>query len=463
MAIADPPITLRLAVADGLDAPAVTYVNDLVQRVATLSAGKITMVPTIGAGGSLFEEGVLHQVISGDTELGLVGSRSLDLVGETSLVGLQAPFLIDSEAVARGVAEGPVGKDGLAALDSVVGLALWPEDVRHIASFQDCGRDLRTPAGMKGTTFLVQPSNVLHDALDALGAVPYETLKRDRNIDAESCTLQALELGLDHAYAAAMGSHPIALADVILYAKFQTLIANPASLDRLSDAQEAALRAAVADVAKEAIENSPIDAKLAEAFCAEGGSIINAGAGAQKAYRDAVASVYAKLEANPQVKAQIDAIGTLESKTPAGAGTPVCEDTLVEKPNPSLDVTGYVGTTFPDGTFRRELVPNDLIAAGVDPQKARDNEQVLTYVFDHGNVTFRWDAIGSSGECRGTYASIDGKYVEMKPAPGFEECGIGPRSLWREEPGGISFVTLDPTSNADDHLMLDHWVWTRIH
>lgn len=49
--------------------------------------------------------------------------------------------------------------------------------------------------------------------------------------------------------------------------------------------------------------------------------------------------------------------------------------------------------------------------------------------------------------------------------PGAEpcvDCGVGPNSVWREEPDGISFVSLDPTFLPSDHILIDHWVWTRI-
>jgi TRAP-type C4-dicarboxylate transport system substrate-binding protein len=465
VAIGDPPATLRLFVADDDSAPSAAHVRTLVQRVATASGGKITIVPTFNAGGPSFEEGILNRLASGDAELALVGSRSLDLVGETSFTPLTAPFVIDRESVAREIARGEIGRQALAGLQRYVGLALWPEDLRHVTQLKNCGHDLKTPAGMKGTTFLVQPSGILHDALDALGAVRYPTLEADRNIDAEACELQGLEGGLDHLYAIPMRSHPVLLADITIYAKFEVLVANRDTFSRLSSAQQDALRRATAEVQAAAIDGQPIDSDLAGEFCAEGGSVIQAGTGAQAAYREAVTSVTARIERDPALKAQLDAIRALEaSSTLVSPKLMPCDSTLIEEPLPSQDLTGYVGTTFPNGTFRRKLVPEELIAAGVPAAMARGNEQVLTYVFDSGRFTFSWDALDNDkGSCTGTYVSVGGKYVELTPDPAFDECGIGPRHMWREVPGGISLVTLDNGSfNADDHQMLDYFPWTRI-
>ena len=133
-------------------------------------------------------------------------------------------------------------------------------------------------------------------------------------------------------------------------------------------------------------------------------------------------------------------------------------------PTEDLDTTGYVGSMPPNGTFRRELIAEDLIAAGLDPQIARANEQVLTLVLDDGRFTYRWGGPSNPVVCEGTYRSVGGGAVLefVNDAGSDPECGDGERQAWREEPDGISFITLNPTYLPSDHILLDRWVWTRI-
>jgi TRAP-type C4-dicarboxylate transport system substrate-binding protein len=464
VAISDPPVTLRLAVADASGRPSQTVVDDLVKRVATLSGGNITIVPTFEAGGPKFELGTIELLGRADADLAIVASRAWDLAGETGLQALQAPFLIDNDALADAVAGGDIGRLALDAMDTAVGLSMWPEDLRHPVAFERCGKDFRTPAGLAGATFLVQPSALGQRVFGQLGTTAYPHVGVDRNIDAHSCELHGMEVGLSNLQAVPMGEAPLLLADVTVFPKYQVLAANRASFDRLGAVQQAVLREAAAAAAAAALEARQHEPALAAAWCDAGGAIDLAGPDAQAAFREATAPVLAELEQDPAIKSQIEAITALKAATPASPGAEPCESRAIPTPVPigSIDTTGYVGTTFPNGTFRRELIAQDLIAAGLDAEIARNNEQVLTYSFDDGRVTFRWESQGRSGGCEGTYESRGGKYVEMTTVSGDADCGVGPNSVWREEPDGISFVSLDPNFLPSDHILIDHWVWTRI-
>jgi TRAP-type C4-dicarboxylate transport system substrate-binding protein len=102
----DDEITLRLALADQSEVPQIQpYVIEFIEQVKTLSNGKITIEPFYRAGDDTevgYEAGVIEHVTKGDFELGLAASRSWDKV--KSLQALQAPFLIDNDALAEAVA-----------------------------------------------------------------------------------------------------------------------------------------------------------------------------------------------------------------------------------------------------------------------------------------------------------------------------------------------------------------------
>ena len=464
VAIPDPPITLRLAIAGAAGPPGQAVIDDLVQRVATLSGGKITIVPTYDAAGPRFEEGVVELLQDGDADLAIAASRAWDLHGETGLQALQAPFLIDNDALVVAVAGGEVARQALDGMDSAVGLTLWPEDLRHPVSFGRCGKDFSSPAGLVGATFLVQPSELANRVLDQLGATRYPTQGVDRNIDAAACTLHGMEAGMLNLNVVPMDAAPVMMADLTLFPKFQVLAANADAFNRLSEPQQAVLLAAAEAVGAAALEGHRVDPELAAGWCAKGGTLALAGADAQAAYRAAVEPVYAELSKDSETKGLIEAIATLKAATPASPLAAPCDATTLATPVPvdAIDTTGYVGTTFPNGTFRREIVAEDLVAAGLDPELAKRNEQVLTYIFDDGKVTFRWESARESGGCEGTYQSRDDKLVEMVTTGGDADCGVGPNSVWREEPDGISFISLDPSFLPSDHILVDRWVWTRI-
>ena len=459
--IADPPITLRLAVADSDDSRSRLAVDAFVQQVAARSGGSMTVVPTFDAGAPAFEQGVVRLVQHGETDLALAAARAWDLEGEPAFEALHAPFLVDNDALADAIAGGAVGRSALDVMTTAVGLDMWQEDQRHVVGFSRCGHDYRLPSGVAGSTMLVQPSGLSARFVEALGATAFDALGADRNIAAEGCTLHGMEGGLGSTFAIPMAGAPVVYADLPIWTKFQVLAASQASFDRLTDAQQGLLAEVAAEVAADARSRAPREHGLEADWCAMGGEIEGAGADARTAWERAVAPLYAELEADPGTAAQIAAIRDLAETTTPAPGLEACPAGPVVTPVPidDLDVTGYVGTPFPNGTFRRELVPEDMIAAGLDPDIARDNEQVLTFTFDDGTLTFAWDAKGDTGSCQGTYESVDGVVVTSSTNGG--GCGIG-NGVWREEPDGFSFVWLEPTFLPSDHIMLDHWVWTRI-
>lgn len=458
-----PPITLRLAVADPDDRPSRSAIDDLVQQVAERSGGKITIVPEYRAGDPRFEEGVVHQVLRGDTDLGLASARAWDLAGETTFQALQAPFLIDNDALMEAVARSDVAAETLAGLDGALGLAMWPEDIRYVAFFLPCNQDLRTPEAMRGATILVQPSALSNLVLATLGANIYPTLEADRNIDAGTCELQGMEAGLSVLSTIPMQAKPVAYGDLALWPKYQVLAMSRTSDAALNDAQRSLLRAVAMDVANASLERHDTAADLGPAFCAAGGEIRHAGAPSRQAWDDAMKRVYDALATDATTDARIDRIRELKAATSPSSGLSACGGTApTPVPIEDIDTTGYVGTMPPNGTYRRELIAEDLIAAGLDRELAYGNEQVLTLLLDDGRFTFTWDAKNGSGTCQGTYRS-DGQAVQFRDSPGGSpECGGGNDQVWRQEPDGISFIVLDPTYLPSDHILLDHWVWTRI-
>lgn len=467
IAFTDAPVTLRLAVADDAGKPSESAVNHFVGRVAALSGGNVTIVPTFNAGAGTekgFEEGVADLVERGDTELGLAASRAWDLVGVASLQALQAPYLIDSDALAVAVARSDVARralDGMAG--GVVGLTLWPEDLRHLFSFPKCGKDFRSVSGLAGSTVLIPSSAVTRELLQALGGIEYAGT--ERVADAEACTLHGQEAGFSQL--AAIADHTaVATGNVTLYPKYQVLAANKAAFDHLGASQRQVLRDAALDTQIDAITSRKTDAELAIAWCAQGGSVVVANAEQRAKFLAAAGAIDARLEADLLTMELIVDIRTLKASTPATDGPMPCERTA-NAPAPSsatADLTGYVGTMFPNGTFRAELKRSDLIAQGATPAWATTMEGTWTTTYKDGEYT----AIDGGGTvCHGTYQSINGEFVRVTSDPGGPSaCEKTEDNLWKLAGDGIRIAAIHMDGiPAQDYLDIARYldrVWIKI-
>ena len=457
IAVDGPPITLRLAI-DGLTPEA----GDLVQDVAALSGGRMTVTPIVNAGGLDGEEGVARMLEHGDAELGLVATRAWDLAGIDSLRALQAPFLIGDDALAVAVATSPVARTALDAMGGVVGLELWPIELRHLMAFESCGKDFRQPAGLKGSTIMTKPSDTTTALLRVLGAVPWFKPNVDRPAVAFACEAQGIDAGFS-AGGVPMQAKPIAVGDVTMFPKYVSLAANKDAFGRLSDPQRTVLRIAAVAVRDAAITRYMPDARGGHAWCSLGGTVVLAGDGAQNDFRAATAAVTTDLERDPVANELIAGIRELATTTTAAPAAAPCVRPAQPPGVLPADLTGYVGDPFPDGTYRRQLDYDELRAHGVSEGQSRGNSPTrLTLIFDHGRMTLIVEHEGLQDVCEGTYESVDG-VVRQHTTSGPDPCEFNGDVVWRPEPDGISFVNapsdfVDP----DDRALLDYWVWTRI-
>ena len=467
--LTDPPVTLRLAVSDGHDVPSEPAVTKFVSDVATASGGNITVVPTFGAGTGTpkdFELSVADLVQRGETDLAVVSSRAWDLAGVTSLQALQAPYLIDNDALALAVAQSDIARRSLDAMgNGVVGLTLWPEDLRHLFSFPSCPKDFRSPAGVSGATMLWQKSGVTADLMKSLGAVEY--VGDDREFDAAACKLQGQESGLSQVGATATND-AVGVGNVTLYPKYQVLAANQASFDHLSNGQRQILLDAAAATSADAIARHQTDAVLALAWCAQGGSVVVATHEQRQSFIAAADPIYARLETDPLTKQLIADIRALKSSTPTSEGTVAAacagDNAFVPAPTSATsDGVGFSGAVPPNGTYRAELTYDGLIAQGATPEWARGNSGVWTWNFVDGKYSY---TVRKDEPCYGTYHTVDGKYFHMDVDTDQSTTCLGGDFVWKQEPDGIRLATdISEGTSATDFWDIYRWldrVWIKI-
>jgi TRAP-type C4-dicarboxylate transport system substrate-binding protein len=312
------PLTLQFAVADDRGRPSQDAVDDFVELVALLSDGSIVIEPAFDTGGD-----TPGLVIRGDADLALVASREWDLVGVTTLQALQAPFLITDDTLAAAVAQGGIASQAMEGLAEVgvVGLAMWPEDLRHPFSFVP-NKPLLSPADFEGKTILVQASAISLALVEALGAAPYSGTGDERQAAVDAGRLHGAESGF--LQGASLPGTPTATGNVTFYPKFQVLVANGSAFDGLSDAQREILRAAASGTQRVAIETHPKEVDAAVAWCAAGGTVALATDDQVAAFESATDPIFKWIANDARGAELIAAIQATKASTEPALGAASC-------------------------------------------------------------------------------------------------------------------------------------------
>lgn len=437
-----PSLTLRLAVADDQDRPSTPYVMEFIEQVKTLSNGTIIIEPIWGAGGDTeagFEMGVIEHLKKGDYELGLAAARAWNKEGITSFDALQAPFLIDNDALAEAVASSDVATRMLDNLGSsgLAGLALWPEDLRHPFAIPP-QEPLLSPEDFAGLDIRATSSGITYSLIEALNATPVF-----RDVDYEGA-----ESGLRQGFSL-MGT-PIATGNVVFFPKFQVLFANGENFNKLSEEQKSILREAAKATQEKAIAEHPREVDAATAWCADGGSIVMATEEQIAAFKQAAQPIFDQISQDPNNADLIGAIRDLKASTEPSPGAEACASATASS---SADIA-YRGTLPPNGKYRREITEEDILAKTGDARFARDlvrdNKGVVFWDFEDGKVY--WD---DARQCYWTYSSID-DVLTWEINPPCNNIKVVLKTLWRElEDGSLDLFFLSTSPSLPHDLVND--------
>lgn len=430
-------ITLRMAVSDEQGRPSEPYVLEFIEQVKARSDGNITIEPIWEAGADTtpsFEQGVVKVVTDGQYDLGLAGSRAWDSLDVKSFQALQAPFLINDDALAEAVASSDISVRMLDSLSSagIAGLALWPEDLRHPFSM-DPDKPILLPEDLKGLSVRAIPSEVSYMLINALGGNPM--------FDGDG--YQAAESGLRQG--ASLSGTPTATGNVIFFPKFQVLFANGAALEKLSEGQRAILREAAAATQKKAIAEHPSEEDAAASWCADGGTVVMASEEQVAAFETAAKPVFDKIEQDPLNAELIAAIRELKTKTTPAPGAQACEsDNAQSNAVPTSEKEIWSTGVPPNGKWTVNLTKEDVIAKGVRPSKAAEWAGLFFFEFQDGKGLFRGEYLsGFIVECPFTYEAVEdffrSTYVDLGQ-PNYE-CGPQIDDLqWRLDEEGQFYL-----------------------
>ena len=266
---------------------------------------------------------------------------------------LQAPFLIDGYTLEARIANGPIARGMLRSLSRVgmVGLGLVPNELRR-----PLGRfPLVSAASFRGARIRVvtSPTSVLD--LRAIGAIPLTNFTADQvstalghgRLDGVESEVRSIE---DNYYTR---EAPYLPSNLTLFAKLQTVVIRDDAFARLSPADRAALRAAVAATMRHA---NPEEDERSEvrSLCQQGLRLVQATAAELAGLRREVAPVYARLERDPGTRSAIEAIEKLKRSLPGASPTIGPCAHRVTTTNLSTAVS------FPQGTFETTITAADL-------------------------------------------------------------------------------------------------------
>jgi TRAP-type C4-dicarboxylate transport system substrate-binding protein/beta-lactamase regulating signal transducer with metallopeptidase domain len=397
----DDEITLRLAVSDEQGRPTIEpYVLDFIEQVKTLSNGKITIEPTWDAGSDTeagYEAGVIEHVTGGDFELGIAASRAWNGAGVTSFDALQAPFLITNDALAEAVAASDIATKMLEGMSSagVVGLTLWPEDLRHPFALLP-HEPILSPEDFAGLNIRTPTSGVSYALIEALGATPM----------LEDSGYEVAESGLRGAILSLAGIST-ATGNVTFFPKYQVIFANGAAFEKLSDEQRTVIREAATETQRKAIGEHPREVDAATDWCAGGGSIALASDEQVAAFEKAAQPVFDQIEQDPLNAELIAAIRDLKANTEPSPGAEACGPAPTQQNlTPSTDTEVWSAGLPPNGVWQVELTPEDLESMGLEHSSAVDWAGLQTWTFQDGNGVWQLQGIGSL-YCKNTYEVVE--------------------------------------------------------
>jgi len=453
-------VTLRLATDDSTAGASSLQIRDFVRRVRQLSDGRLRIHVGWQANGAGvahpygFDQKTAQKVIAGKYQLALVPSRAWDVLGVTSLRALQAPFLVDSDALLDKVAADPaLSTRMLAGLDrvGVVGLALLPEALRHPVGF---ARPLRALSDFAGAGISAPRSDVTWETLRALGARPFDFSGDERGPEIDRGKLDGAETDL--ARASNLPRPGVVTANVALFPRANTLVANRAALGRLSDDQRKTLRKAAAATLAHVLATRDRDVNTARASCRKGVGIVLASVADIRGLVSATRPVVARLERDAGTRKSIERIEALRETVTGKRPTiaPCARASAV-----ATKSQGRPATMPPNGVYRSLISAGEFLGAGFDDATARNNSGLFTLTLRDGHVS--WTIKGSPTVCAGRYFLSKGtvRYVMDDSSP----CGSGAgnwifSARWRKDDGGIRFTNV----TGNDGLLFLRIAWGRL-
>lgn len=305
------------------------------------------------------EQRIIADVRDGRAQMGWVGSRVLDVLGDRRFQPLTAPLLIDSYGLEQRVMQqSDLIAPMVASLRSlgVVGLGVLPGVMRRVLGIS---RPIRRPADLHGQVVGIPRSDLEAQTVRALGGIP-----RTMGPMAPDTGFNALESQLNAIYGNLYFKHASAVTpNLTLWPRPLVLIMNRSVYARLTGAEQRALRDAAQQVVPQFTAYARADdAAGLQGLCRARVPFVRADL---PAFRAALRPVYDRL---PRTQlAQIASLKRGASSDPA----PSCA---------GAHGSAQSALTVLDGVFRKTITPAQAHS------NVPENFGMFVKVFDRG----RW-------------------------------------------------------------------------
>jgi TRAP-type C4-dicarboxylate transport system substrate-binding protein len=407
------PVVLRTATVNGEPGFMPQVDPYLVNRVAKLSAGnvQIDMVYHVGENVPGGEQQVVRGVAAGRYDLGVVGTRVFDTLGVNSFQALTAPMLIDSYPLERAVIGSGIPAQMMQSLGTlhVTGLGVLADGLRKPIAVR---KPLLGPADWRGATFAAFRSRESSEAIRALGATPSDVWGTQLDQGLGSGAIEGFEKNL-LTYQAKPDLWKRAryvTANVNLWPQTLAVIANPASLARLTSQQRGWLTEAVRDAAASSTGLIDGDARLLPGLCAGGTRFADASHADLAALQNAFAPLYVQVEQDLQTRQFIAEINRLKQHTPPGPAL-VIPSGCAGGPSGPAPGNGSPGAgtkttqvTLLDGVWQVTYTRAEFVAAHPDPSEVvPENYGSFVLTLHRGNSVTTRPGAGPSPQTTATY------------------------------------------------------------
>jgi TRAP-type C4-dicarboxylate transport system substrate-binding protein len=383
-----PPTVLVLANNDtaGLDgAPAV---QQFVDQVTAVSAGRLVIKVHSSWGGGNDEAKLVKDVSAGRADLGWAGTRAFDILGVDSLRPLSVPFLVDSYPL-----EAAVVRNGQRRLladiahAGVTPLALDADALRFPAAVAGPLRALNDWAGKSIRTL---PSRVQETALSVLGAVAVSG--GDLTNGLESGAIDGAEVSWQgYVIGHVVDQAKYVTPNAVLWPRALVVFANPKSVSGLSSRERLWLSAAARASSRwSTVHAGDKDTTFAQRACRLGARIATATPSQLRDLSRATLPIYDQLRRDPQTASTLNWVMALKKRIPrSSVGTMPAGCAYRSgraEHQPSMTPLAAPGPTdpLPRGTYRYTLSATYLSHHHVVARDADASAGVYTWTLGNG-------------------------------------------------------------------------------
>jgi TRAP-type C4-dicarboxylate transport system substrate-binding protein len=401
-----------------------------------------------------YEPRTIEDVRDGQADLAKVSARAFDVVGVESLQPLVAPFAVDSYALQRQVLLSGIRARMLGGVErlDLVGIALLPGELRKPLGVS---RPLIGASDYRGATIATRRSELGEGTFRVLGASG-EVVVPGSDVSA----FDGAEIGLDGLQGEDYDGPPRTLAaNVSLWPRALTIVMNLDAYERLSAAQQAALRAAgraAVDPAMKRVQQ--FEREALGIICRRGEPALRLATPSELgALRSATSSLTRALERDPATRDVARRIAALRARVEPEPA-PTC--------SPRKRGGVARGATAVDGLWRMDTTAEELARITVPGDVVPENWGVSTFALGAGRFAFTTESRDACVWAYGSYA-VKGNVVEWRVEDG---GGISPNEF-TNEPGELyrfgwsryrDRLTLSPVRGAISPAPMRVKPWRRL-